>query len=697
MGGHAMEILEKVLVLIPKIETHLQYFSFISSVALISFSIFLRSHKFHSLWSDTIKSKLDSSSIFRLFRTTILLAGIIILTAVILAFYSPIALQNIESQRKQSLLDFLARDRPTTISELESSDFRDKFQEAWILFKHSRNYEAAREAFARLEQLSIDEITRETLAGLITATYYVQKRHEDGLNYICERYRRLAKTDSRYRYEVHAHVRRLAIDFGFEHAERVVHEYADRCNRRDFSPVWIAIPRAKIEYLVKHTTNIEESFKLSDKEKLYLENLIHKDEAGFLDHAHYFLFNNKDLIKKFPGSYILDMAILAQAQISQEGDASAYYYNLFLEKFPRSPRAGEAVDGLFRNLVAARNFDAAMAVLERVPDYEIWGFEYQWQEYLDDGESHYARGEFQRALAIYEKQLARMQAVGVPVPSRIIGKIAELNTVIKMSTDKSIGGLWNLAIYFREIAGQYYARRGRHENAINLFQDIQNQSPSSFEAQKSLFLQASSLRKLGKYKESFDTLARFTTIYNDSYLVDDAYAEMGWYKLYIEDNFVEARIYFEKCINDYPRANAADNCLYHLARGAMSKGYYQVALDGYAKLAQYFAKTRLGVEADTESNRRVARQAAVGRQRQPRGATFEERWRGVLISDVAENSWAFRVGLRKGDLIYEVNGGRVDSIMDLHYHLGKSVIKVEIKFVRDSERYILGYASNNQN
>ncbi len=206
------------------------------------------------------------------------------------------------------LIKKLKREFPDANKEIISS-----IAIAEYLFEQ-KNYSASAAMYSRAFNLTGKDVRRyQRIVNMATASYYGSSRHVLGLQYICSLYEIRPSWDYRYRHAIHAHLRSLAENLGHNEArKRLDHVRRNpKCQRDDFSPVWIPISLLDMEWLESSRFTENNIFGFSKKkDDNYAKTLLEEGGHGFID---YLLFINGDyerIISDFPNSYIYDMALL---------------------------------------------------------------------------------------------------------------------------------------------------------------------------------------------------------------------------------------------------------------------------------------------------------------------------------------------------------------------------------------------------
>ena len=693
-----MENAKTLLEALQEIRDPLTFWAFLSVVALFALYAFLRSTKFHGIWSSTLGSLLSAAQAFRLAKYFLLGAFILLILIVIAAATAPLILQKLRVETKKI--------EASVLSNKESIATRELFERALNTFREEKNYRQAREDFRSVRRRVTTDHSRDVVDGLITASFYGEGRHREGLSYICELYRVRPLDSIRYRFDIHAHIRRIAIEDGFNVAEDVAVEFATQCGRTDFSPVWAGIPLAKMEYLKKGATVFEEYFNLSWRDVEYLQGIIENYPIdAFLDHAHYFMLQFDKVIGT--DSTIEDMAILAAVQLDPRiklgygPDYEEKYYKealrriflmkYYIDKFPDSGRSGDVkshlISMLLRSGSLSEGLDSALSdgrnVEQHIPDIihglrssvkrfglhetlqmsikygffpiflshvhdgdldvhaesvehgfsewyrvsgersymerhfdDIWDFfefsdlrtvfssfqsfgliyaieakiDFLWKRYLDNvGFELLHTGDIQGALEEYKSQKMAIAKFGLSIPKLLIDRIYYLDGIIiaDMQSDSEVH--LEAAIRLRDM--------GAESLAVQRFEAIANDFEDPMVAQKALYLQGATLRRMKEYAAAKEVFGRLWSRFPDGHLADDSLAELGWYYLMVEFERDAAHEYFNRVLELYPGRNATDNALNWLGWSNLKAKNYSEALTYYLKLVETYTTSRLGARA----------------------------------------------------------------------------------------------------
>ena len=700
-----MKLVRTLLEGLQEVQNPITFWAFLSVVGLAAVYIFLRSPKFHGLWSELLGRTLFAEQMFRLAKYVVIGTFLLLVMIVIAALAAPLILARMELDSEVEAI---------AISSNETEASRRAFKDALKVFKEEKDYSRALVLLTGVRPSLKSENSRETVDGLITASYYGSGMHREGLAEICQLYNTKPKTSIRYRFEIHAHTRKIAINEGFEVAEEVATRLQSTCGRKDFSPVWAGIPLAKMEYLKRGSTVFEEHFSLSKEDQRYLRDVItnYPDDA-FLDHAHYFLFEFDEVIGT--GSIIEDIAILSSAQLLRRSHLVGQPYTsllkMYLEKFQRSDRYAsiefELTSSLLSSGLLAEGLELASKQgrgvgqytpsisegftksvrktglyesLRLAKEYETEGiFESAWYEggvwgflefhdlrlVLEAFDStdliHYVRPSFGDLWNEYCDgrgiQLIRSNSYGEALDQYMDQKAAlsDYGILVPGLLARRIRDLEGLMRaderdepQARIDAAIYLREFGAESLALDRFQAIANDYGNPAEGQRALYLAGAMLRRMGRYDEAREWFYRLWELYPGGSLADDALAEVGWYHLMIVEEIEEAHGYFNSVLESYPDSNAADNALNWIAWSNSREGNYPEALARYLELSRSYAGTRLGDRAIgiVERVRKIVESARI--EKRVVGVSVY----GNRITEVDSGVEA----VRYGDRIVEVNG-----------------------------------------
>lgn len=229
-----------------------------------------------------------------------------------------------ESYTTQQYLKYIRGNRKDI-----SADVRSKFPElkqivqdtisvADYLFLDGQ-YSASAAMYERaIRQVGSNSAAARKLEGLATASFYGSARHVQGLKFICRRYAHRPKWDFRFRHAIHAHLRSIAVNLGYDYAESVVWEIRKNphCQRDDISPVWIPIPLSDMRWMEAGTPPNQVNYGLSREKDLEYSKKYLDQELPFSDYLLFVLGRYDEILNNYGNSYVYDLALLGSGDVS---------------------------------------------------------------------------------------------------------------------------------------------------------------------------------------------------------------------------------------------------------------------------------------------------------------------------------------------------------------------------------------------
>ena len=591
------------------------------------------------------------------------------------------------------------------ISEKENEELKSTFNKALKIFKEDRDYELSKTYFINLSKEVKYNQSKENLIGLTTASYYGAGQHREGIKFICDQYKDRSKNDIRYRFEIHAHIRKIALIDGYKAAESFISRMHNKYDRDDLSFVWIGVPLGQMEYLKAGYLTGDCRWTIAEEDIEYLKYVIKRyPDDPFIDHAYYFIGKSDFIINNYKNSIILPIAYLEAARNADDRKSISIYKN-YIKNWPKSDRVDSVERNILERLGRLGEFEEfisfmnSVGISNHIQWYESYykneflkrlGFdrileilfnkdekllladdEFEfWSLNIDEGDSLFSTGNFNQALIKYKTYRDLYNVNDISFPSIPNLKINHLENIITLKKDSTAYGLLKLAFYLRDDVGKsFYASWYKYFTIkADAFQKVATKYPYSIEAEKALYLLASLYRSRSEYDKSYEVLKEFKRKYPRSYLIDDIIAEMGLYNLFYRRDFNMAKNYFDEVISKYPQSNAADNSLNWIAWSYLQSEDYVNSAKYYGLLGLNYANTRIGknavktyIKMQEVLNSKYYRNGIDGLNL--RDSYYKT---GAYISKVVNGSTAYRIGLRRGDIIINIDDYDIESVADFN-------------------------------
>jgi tetratricopeptide (TPR) repeat protein len=627
------DIYEKALTLLVDLPPNYK----ISAVALVllffTFWKISANSKILDIVNTSLNVRLQKNHLYKIIRLALLLAAIFSALIVIMAFLAP-ALQ--------------------TIADSHKIDVASK---AFTALTKDKDYPRARRYYkAELLNVREDEVKSEDIKGLITATYYGQRLHREGLDFICELYKTRAPGDYRYLFAIHAHIRAIRRHDNGRIAEATAQEFREKCGRPDFAEILAYIPLGAMENIYRGIPKISNNFpRMSDEDNDTLADLLQKKEKSSLtkttpfgDYAAYYLGDYDDVLKRYKDSPIRYLALFDYA-FESEGLDKIELLKSFISDYQNSELVPTAYSKLIETLAEIGDRKQALhyatlmktATGKNAIDQALAPSLKGIRELIAIGDFKSAFKQATASCQLLEESSIKChyapesrledEALSSTLPenepedltqntqteaetdaepeydaedepalesSRSVLTLAELqfnlNEMMSTLTTNKI----NLCTQGFLVAKSHYWLRGARAYLDNCNKEKPH---TSQEYARNLYLLASVSRRLQEYDKSRDYLLLFIQNINDSPLIDDVYAELGYHYLVIEGNWELAKSYLNVVIEKYPNRNAYDNALWWLARGHRDAGEYATALYLYTKIAALSVSSRFSDSSAEES------------------------------------------------------------------------------------------------
>lgn len=715
----------------------LTFWAFSFAILALVLIQFLRGTAFHRIWARAASSTLDSDRFFRLLRVAVVGVLVVSLVTIALAFAAPLVLKRLEVDEQRGELQSLLATYATTLTVSENPKVLAAFDEAMAAFK-AGEYTQARRRLIILQGLVSAATSAEAIQGLITATYYAHKEHVDGLKFICAQYANKPERDVRFRYQIHAHMRRIALHEGYDDAENIVRHFKAACRRADFSYIWAGIPLKKIEDLVQdgRVTIVSDGPDAS-----YLRFCLERyPNDPFLDHAYFFLGRYQELVDRFPNSMLIDVALaesVYQNYAKKDYNATIQLAKRYLERFPRGNDVPHVVAALGRTYLESRRFDDALQLSQHYsendsePDAEmpryVSGFAYArgvtvtsvetlrsalgdfaaarvppalFSRFLPDslksmdalareGKTDEAQSEFVAAKTELEQRGAAVPATWLVYDQ----ELREFNAAARGATPAQLFALGlkrhmiaaTVPLWFDSPA-EIARERAQALVALAAFRKSIQGAPSSATASRARYLVGASLRRSGRWSDAAGEFSDLVSKTPMSELADDALAELVHYELEARNDLPAATRYLDLLKKDYAARNATDNALYIIGNYHLKNRRYSEALGYYTEVATRYTEHRLGQSAQQLLAGLSADVATVAERQAIPGVKFfgeadEEQFYEPYVSDIERGTPAEQAGFQLDDKIVQVAGNEVQTIADYYRALMHVSANKEVEVV----------------
>lgn len=282
--------------------------------------------------------------------------------------------QEPESYTTSQYARYIAREKPEFYSEAEqehpgeSPEFIEALAIAKFLFSQGQ-YSASAGMFERsLNLIGRNDEGRRTIEGMVTASYYGSARHLEGLKFICRQYEWRPKWNFEFRHAIHAHLRSLAVNMGHDEAEKILNHVRQnpKCRRLDFSPVWIPIHLVDMRWLEQSSPPTEVRYGISKEDDLaYAKRLLREGNHGFIDYLYFVLGDFPTVIRRFPNSYVIDLALLGNGENPNYLEARTSLLD-YINRFERHRLL--AIQTLLRRSQEAGDRETRTALLDNYGD-----------------------------------------------------------------------------------------------------------------------------------------------------------------------------------------------------------------------------------------------------------------------------------------------------------------------------------------
>jgi outer membrane protein assembly factor BamD (BamD/ComL family) len=646
-----MEIIKSAL----RVSNEYHLSAFAVALLMVIFYGIVTNGKLIAVADRVLNKSLEATNLYKFIKLGIISVFAFSMTVVILAFVSPMITKEIDNRTLKIL------------------------QEGRNDFDH-KDFSGARSKFKKYSALtSADDPNEDEVAGLITATFYAEKLHEEGLEFICENYRLRTKDDMRHMFAAHAHIRAIAISLGGKKAEEVAGRFRSQCKRIDFSKYWAHIPFGMMESLRTGRLRTEHGWEIEAESKARLKELLLDEQrraatanVPLADYVLYFLDDFDYIIDNFKESRIRDSALFDAAKFSKGQKRIGYLVRL-IEEYPRYPRIDDALAMVANELAISGDRVKALFYASKIisKDKIQSAFRSSVEPSIKRVGVFIRNADLKSAAALAQlicEDLGR-QNIGCFEEIRMErGKISKAMDILK--NKNSLQENRRCAILQLKIRSLAILDDKKIDNKwIAASRSILIgciKEPSEVDADdyaRSLYLVASLSRQIGDYKTSIEYLNRFAREIREHDLSDDVMTEIGYHRFMIENDWNSAKNIFESVVNNYPDRNSADNALWWYAKGLKGEGNYLYALKIYTMISSSAIESRFKKWMNVEA-RQLAKMTAMSPFVGLALKSVEDQEPGLQISNLSSEAPAAKL-LRQGDRLVRVCGKQINNIDDV--------------------------------
>jgi hypothetical protein len=564
----------------------------------------------------------------KLIRLTLLAIAVLIVFKGVQALVTPSVPQHLEQKVDET--NDLIRQLITRIRlKVRFPELSDEAivtgSKAEVSFR-SKKYSETAIKFELAADLSSSPDAQRYFSGMATASYYGSGNHRGGLKYLCHLYSALPRTDNRFRHSVHAHLRTIAFQEGYQTALAVIDSLKQEkhCDRDDITPIWLGIPLEIMRSLENGKFINDPAAVLSDEDKSFLQNLLTQfPELPFQDYALYALGKTEEAYSRFPKSYIQDVLLFSRAKtepISQR----IQFLEEYIAKYKNRPNYKNAVDMLIRSYTSVQRFEDADQLMkteggvffrffgiskdhgintylnnaaDEIVELNNAGFfgelaakynEIDYNLKLLVGEDYLLKrsllyfwdfaafGNHEVYLNTHTIQYAKRfyEHTQWALEKKAYNDIFDIGRILKRCGDARHGININKmdAEVCQKLSATLPSDARFHEAAEVLFSYLSSSSADESIRSRANFLAALSYKRQGKFAEYADQLRYYIDNFQNSHLFDDALTELGWYHLAILEDPTSAKRYLGRVLDLCPGRNACDNALNWLAITELHSG-----------------------------------------------------------------------------------------------------------------------------
>jgi tetratricopeptide (TPR) repeat protein len=616
----------------------------------------LKEKRVLDLLDKSLNVRLGSGQLYKLLRITAFLVFAFSIAFVVLVFIAPSLYELFKSISTSSAIRAYASTFGHDLSgNSDSPQSLNGLTKEGKIQLHNGNYAASRHLFFKALDGKPDDRTAEYLRGMVTATYYGAGLYDEGLQYLCGLYKSRAPNDTRYRFPVHALIRAISVHKGVETAEKTAAQFRASCHRSDFSEFWASIPLGLMETLHDRGLRGDWPTHLSQDEAARLEFWISykgstsvSPQIDFGDYALYFLGDYDQVLRRYPKSDILD-AVLRDGAETAAWPTNAEYLEKYLKLYPNAKDATQVMATLAALDSAHDRAQDAFALIDKIPKEAREG---SIEQLTDDAENAVstlaASGDFLSAQKLSIRKCDELKLHSLPCGD-LKSQLERLGPVVKIISRNNSEN--NCRLAYLEARSENY-NRGAMALLDRCLPELQN---NTLEYGRALYLLSSSSRRLRDYAKSEAYLMRFVREIHNHPLLDDAYAEIGWYYTVIEPDQKKAQQYLGEVVRNFAARNAYDDALWWLARGAENNGDYAGALRYYGQILSMKAQSRFKGLAGDEVGQIASLEASAPLS----GLVFvqsPDNIEDVIVSRVDRGGFAHDLGVQIGDKVASICG-----------------------------------------
>jgi outer membrane protein assembly factor BamD (BamD/ComL family) len=542
---------------------------------------------------------------------------------------------------------------------------------------HMGQFALARTMFKDALLRESDYATADEIRGMVTATYYGEGLHQEGLEYVCEQYKFKTPDNRAFLFGVHAHIRAISVRSGPTEAEKTASNLRAKCHRPDFSEFWAHIPFGMMESLRMGNSRTSHNWTLKKEEAVklsfWLDDRRRKEMRKFpifSDFALYFLGRFDELIANYPKSSIREIALFDAAEFSRNTDKKIFYYRKFISEYPQSRYFESAISALMQLYESMGMRRKALMYASIISDRSKADSAIEDQvtrPTLRTISRFIRKGELGAALKLTRGACNDYRKSKLTCPNQF----AQLEDKIQLAIGYSKLEYKSLTCSRVQLKIRSLAETGRPHKDIDwryaarsyLVKCLDREQGNAEDYAKSLYLIASISRKVNDYKTSIEYLHRFRREIREHDLLDDVICEIGYHQMFIEGDWEKARQSFSEVISKYPSKNAYDNALWWYGIGSKNVGNFSQAVPAFAEIGALEFQSRFRQWSISERER-IMHIVAL----EPfSGISFQSKvlgGDGLIVAAIAPRS-VFAKALSKGDKLLRVCGDRVSNADEL--------------------------------